>query len=68
LPDAFSAYRYKALMNGPLVLYLKGKTLHSSGVTKTGIFEANMYLAEDCILSLELIIKKHESWKLKYIK
>jgi len=68
LPGAFSAYRYNALMNGPLEKYLKGETTNDSGATKTGIFEANMYLAEDRILSFELIIKKNESWKLKYIK
>ncbi|CAG8469045.1 6580_t:CDS:2 [Dentiscutata erythropus] len=69
LPGAFSAYRYKALLNGPLEKYLKGETMYDdSGATKTGIFEANMYLAEDCILSFELVIKKHESWKLKYMK
>ncbi|CAG8664199.1 31162_t:CDS:2, partial [Racocetra persica] len=68
LPDAFSAYRYKALMNRPLVSYLKGETMHGSGVSKTSIFEANMYLAENRILSFELVIKKHESWKLQYIK
>ncbi|CAG8590248.1 17416_t:CDS:2, partial [Gigaspora margarita] len=28
----------------------------------------NMYLAEDRILSFELVIKKNESWKLQYIK
>ncbi|KAF0508964.1 glycosyltransferase family 2 protein [Gigaspora margarita] len=67
LPGAFSAYRYKALMNGPLDKYLKGET-NDSGATKTSIFEANMYLAKDHILSFELVIKKNELWKLKYIK
>ncbi|CAG8855952.1 28097_t:CDS:2, partial [Gigaspora margarita] len=28
----------------------------------------NMYLAEDRILSFELVIKKNGSWKLQYIK
>ncbi|CAG8468089.1 34548_t:CDS:2, partial [Gigaspora margarita] len=68
LPGAFSAYRYEALMNGPLEKYLKGESMYDSGATKTGIFKANMYLAEDRILSFELVIKKNESWKLKYIK
>ncbi|CAG8514246.1 17820_t:CDS:2 [Dentiscutata erythropus] len=67
LPGAFSAYRYEALLNGPLEKYLKGE-YDDSGATKTSIFEANMYLAEDHILSFELVIKKDESWKLKYIK
>ncbi|CAG8438119.1 7664_t:CDS:2 [Dentiscutata heterogama] len=68
LPGAFSAYRYKAIINGPLESYFKGKTMHGLDATKTGIFEANMYLAEDRILSFELVIKKNESWKLKYVK
>ncbi|CAJ0753265.1 2165_t:CDS:2 [Entrophospora sp. SA101] len=71
LPGAFSAYRYKALVNtapgkGPLASYFKGETLHGEG--EAGIFEANMYLAEDRILCFELVAKKKESWKLKYVK
>lgn len=71
LPGAFSAYRYKALLNttpdlGPLASYFKGETMHGSG--NAGIIEANMYLAEDRILSFELVSKKYESWKLKYVK
>lgn len=71
LPGAFSAYRYKALQNsspdkGPLASYFKGEKLHGSG--DAGIFEANMYLAEDRILCFELVTKKHEAWKLKYVK
>ncbi|RIA92349.1 glycosyltransferase family 2 protein [Glomus cerebriforme] len=71
LPGAFSAYRYRALKNtapgkGPLASYFKGEKLHGSG--DAGIFEANMYLAEDRILCFELVTKKHEAWKLKYVK
>nr|CAG8579577.1 6544_t:CDS:2 [Entrophospora candida] len=71
LPGAFSAYRYKALLNtspgkGPLASYFKGEAMHGAG--DAGIFEANMYLAEDRILCFELVAKKHEGWKLKYVK
>ncbi|CAG8727270.1 3236_t:CDS:2, partial [Racocetra persica] len=65
LPGTFSVYRYEALMNGPLEAYFKGDV---SGASKTNIVEANMYLAEDRILSFELVTKKHEKWILKYIK
>ncbi|CAG8506564.1 8209_t:CDS:2 [Ambispora gerdemannii] len=71
LPGAFSAYRYEALQNvshdkGPLASYFKGETMHGSG--DAGIFEANMYLAEDRILCFELVAKKKKGWKLKYVK
>ncbi|CAM0143133.1 unnamed protein product [Umbelopsis sp. WA50703] len=70
LPGAFSAYRYIALQNdvngnGPLEKYFLGETLH--GGIKSGIFEANMYLAEDRILCYELIAKKDQAWILKYV-
>jgi len=70
LPGAFSAYRYVALQNdhlgqGPLASYFKGETLHGAGV---GIFEANMYLAEDRILCFELVAKRKASWVLHYVK
>ncbi|KAJ1649474.1 hypothetical protein IWQ61_009454 [Dispira simplex] len=72
LPGAFSAYRYAALQNtapgvGPLAAYFKGELLHSSEGTG-GIFEANMYLAEDRILCFELVAKKNCNWLLKYVK
>ncbi|KAF0426368.1 glycosyltransferase family 2 protein [Gigaspora margarita] len=71
LPGAFSAYRYKALQNtspgkGPLASYFKGESMHGSGAAN--VFDANMYLAEDRILCFELVAKKYESWKLKYVK
>lgn len=67
LPGAFSAYRYCAIQNdinghGPLEKYFKGEALHGSG----GLFEANMYLAEDRILCFELVAKKGERWLLHY--
>ncbi|KAI7853316.1 chitin synthase 2 [Circinella umbellata] len=69
LPGAFSAYRYAALQNdinghGPLEKYFKGETLHKNN--EGGLFEANMYLAEDRILCYELVAKKNERWVLQY--
>ncbi|KAH8822583.1 glycosyltransferase family 2 protein [Flagelloscypha sp. PMI_526] len=57
LPGAFSAYRYIALQNdatgqGPLQKYFLGEKMHGSDA---GIFEANMYLAEDRILCWEAV-------------
>ncbi|ODV98133.1 hypothetical protein PACTADRAFT_47944 [Pachysolen tannophilus NRRL Y-2460] len=70
LPGAFSAYRYVALQNdvtgeGPLSSYFKGESLHDSS---SGIFTANMYLAEDRILCFELVAKRDCRWVLKYVK
>ncbi|TRM61502.1 glycosyltransferase family 2 protein [Schizophyllum amplum] len=72
LPGAFSAYRYKALQNGPdgkgpLASYFKGETMHG-GSSDAGLFERNMYLAEDRILCFEIVTKKNEGWVLKYVK
>jgi chitin synthase len=83
LPGAFSAYRYAALKNdvnghGPLEKYFIGEDLHGNNTkigpdgkeivsNKTGLFEANMYLAEDRILCFELVAKKDERWLLQYV-
>ncbi|KAF9029992.1 chitin synthase [Hymenopellis radicata] len=72
LPGAFSAYRYKALQNGPdgkgpLASYFKGEAMHGAS-SDAGLFERNMYLAEDRILCFEIVTKKREGWTLKYVK
>ncbi|KZT08571.1 glycosyltransferase family 2 protein [Laetiporus sulphureus 93-53] len=72
LPGAFSAYRYRALQNGPdgkgpLASYFRGETMHG-GSSGAGLFERNMYLAEDRILCFEIVTKKREAWILKYVK
>ncbi|KAJ9053891.1 Chitin synthase, class 1 [Entomophthora muscae] len=72
LPGAFSAYRYAALQNsepgiGPLASYFKGDLMQESD-SSSGIFEANMYLAEDRILCFELVAKRKNKWVLKYVK
>jgi chitin synthase len=71
LPGAFSAYRYSAIQNdisgeGPLKKYFLGDTSSATTVSE-GIFEANMYLAEDRILCYELVAKKSAQWRLYYV-
>ncbi|KAJ3147373.1 Chitin synthase, class 2 [Geranomyces variabilis] len=71
LPGAFSAYRYKALLEyaparGPLASYYKGEQRPDT-TDSTEIFTANMNLAEDRILALELVLKPHCRWTLKYV-
>lgn len=65
LPGAFSAYRYQALIGEPIEKYLKGEDLKKTN--NDGIFNANMYLAEDRILCFELIAKRNANWILKYV-
>ncbi|KAJ2719632.1 hypothetical protein GGI07_005098 [Coemansia sp. Benny D115] len=73
LPGAFSAYRYSALQDtipgkeGPLNAYFKGELMHTSN-SDSGIFEANMYLAEDRILCFELVAKRKQNFVLRYVK
>lgn len=70
LPGAFSAYRYSAVQNdvmgeGPLRKYFFGDI--STGHISDGIFENNMYLAEDRILCYELVAKRNSRWRLHYV-
>ena len=68
LPGAFSAYRYMALAGdemgrGPLDCYFQGESVDMTA----GVFEKNMYLAEDRILCWELVARRDASWILKYV-
>jgi chitin synthase len=72
LPGAFSAYRYEALLEdssgkGPLISYFKGERREGQA-QEEGIFEANMYLAEDRILCFELVAKRDAKWVLRYVR
>ncbi|TPX66961.1 chitin synthase [Spizellomyces sp. 'palustris'] len=75
LPGAFSAYRYTALLDnmpnrGPLASYFKGERREdqtTSTNSPTEIFSANLYLAEDRILALELVAKPLSKWTLHYV-
>ena len=62
LPGAFSAYRYEAIRGQPLQRYFYSLSRALSP------FKANMYLAEDRILCLELLAKQGCSWVLHYVK
>ncbi|KAF8591568.1 glycosyltransferase family 2 protein [Ramaria rubella] len=73
LPGAFSAYRYKAILGRPLEQYFHGDhsladRLGPKGINGMGIFEKNMFLAEDRILCFELAAKANERWVLNYVK
>ncbi|ODV58998.1 glycosyltransferase family 2 protein, partial [Ascoidea rubescens DSM 1968] len=65
LPGAFSAYRYKALLNdpvtkkGPLDSYFKKEMMEKHNIS-AGFFDQNMYLAEDRILCFELVFKNEK--------
>lgn len=72
LPGAFSAYRYSAILNdlsgeGPLKKYFLGDTSNNYGNVSEGIFDANMYLAEDRVLCYELVAKRNAQWRLYYV-
>ena len=62
LPGAFSAYRYQAIKGQPLQRYFYSMSHELSP------FKANMYLAEDRILCLELVAKQGCNYLLKYVK
>lgn len=73
LPGAFSAYRFRAIMGRPLEMYFHGDptlalALGVKGSLGMGAFRRNMFLAEDRILSFELVTKAGCKWHMDYIK
>lgn len=64
LPGAFSAFRWEAIEGEPLRRYFYG--LYSQADLTA--FEANMYLAEDRILCLEIVARKDARFYLEYVK
>ncbi|CAA7263632.1 unnamed protein product [Cyclocybe aegerita] len=73
LPGAFSSYRYKAVLGKPLEQYFKGdyslaNRLGTDGMRGMGIFQKNMYLAEDRLLSFEVVAKAGERWVTAYVR
>lgn len=73
LPGAFSAYRYHAILGRPLEQYLHGDVTLAERLGKKGflgmnIFKKNMFLAEDRILSFEVVAKVGFNWTLAYVQ
>ena len=62
LPGAFSAYRYECFTDEILDIYFFTESRQT-----ISLFDANMYLAEDRILCLELMCQKGRKNLLKYI-
>ena len=48
--------------------YIVAERLGPKGINGMGIFEKNMFLAEDRILCFELAAKANERWVLNYVK
>lgn len=73
LPGAFSAYRFSAVKGRPLEQYFQGdftlaQRLGKRGVNGMNAFVRNMFLADDRILSFELVMKRGARWHTSYIK
>lgn len=72
LPGAWSAYRYKALIKSDryepnLLEHSYFKMLLNPNIEEKDFREANMYLAEDRILSLGIYCQPSEKYYLKYV-
>lgn len=68
LPGAFSAFRWEAIKGAPLETFLRGQKLTDSNLdTFPSCSTANMYLAEDRIMCLEIIAKENCNYILTYI-
>lgn len=64
LPGAFSAYRWEALQNGPLMDdYFKSMTMPET----MNAYNSNIFLAEDRVLSLSLVSKPGNQYLLRFV-
>lgn len=64
LPGAFSAYRWEALQNGPLMEdYFKSMTMPEI----MNAYNSNIFLAEDRVLSLALVSKPGNQYLLRFV-
>lgn len=73
LPGAFSAYRFRAIIGRPLEQYFKGDPTLAAKLGRYGVlgmnaFVRNMFLAEDRILSFELVVKAGAKWHTRYVR
>ena len=72
LPGAFSAYRYRAIMGRPLEEYFKGDSTLPMNLGKSPLrmssFLQNMFLAEDRLLSFEIMVKAGSKWHTRFIR
>jgi len=68
LPGAFSGFRWKAIKGEPLKQFLKGQSLFDSDKNSfPHCAVANMYLAEDRIMCLEIVAKQNNNYLLHYL-
>jgi chitin synthase len=68
LPGAFSTFRWEAIRGQPLDEFLKGANDEFGDLSEIRhCSDANKYLAEDRIMCLEIIAKKHCDFVLHYV-
>lgn len=68
LPGAFSTFRWEAIKGAPLTEFLRGSTDEFGDITNIRrCASANKYLAEDRIMCLEIIAKRHENFIIHYV-
>ena len=68
LPGAFSTFRWECIKGQPLDVFLRGANDEFGDITKIRpCFDANKYLAEDRIMCLEIVAKRHCNYTIHYI-
>jgi cellulose synthase/poly-beta-1,6-N-acetylglucosamine synthase-like glycosyltransferase len=68
LPGAFSTFRWECINGKPLQQFLKGSNDEFGDITKIRTWaSANKYLAEDRIMCLEILAKRHKDYVIHYV-